>query len=83
MTETDGERSQGLRYTQGVAQNMPRGRRFAGEEPTVREMLINRIDNRGFGELADNAKKDPLAREYLTSVAQQIFDSPMSNGGMA
>lgn len=83
MTETDGERSSSLRYTRGVAQNMPKGRRFAGDEPTVREIMIARIDNRGFGEVADSAKRDSLARNYLTAKAEQLFESPMSDGGMA
>lgn len=56
--------------------------RFAGTNPTVREILVDQITaGGGFASVADD-KGNKLAQNFLRNTAAQMFDSPMAAGGL-
>lgn len=79
----DGERMMATVTEAGVP--IPRSNplypsRFANENPTVREILVDQITaGGGLAAIADD-RKNKLAQDFLRNTAGQMFDSPMNGG---
>lgn len=72
-----GEQSMAVRYNAGVpvkAQGPLYASRFADENPTVRELIVKQIEERGgLGPVVDD-KKNKLARNHMKATMDQMMN---------